>query len=135
MNAIFLEAYWNEGSPREQYRWYDDFVVSTEPIGPLTASANPTLIRTVGAPVAGWEVRVAEDPNGTKLAWVSGLISGTTNRINVSAQTGTFEGRHSGRQTLAAGPMYFCQVRQKNQDGTWSEWSGWHQPFFVTPGP
>ena len=134
MNAIFLEAYWNEGSPREQYRWYDDFVVSTEPIGPLTASANPTLIRTVGAPVASWEVRVAEDPNGTKLAWVSGLISGTTNRINVSAQTGTFEGRHSGRQTLAAGPMYFCQVRQKNQDGTWSEWNGWHQPFFVTPG-
>ena len=45
VNAVFLEAYWNSGSPANQYRWYDDFVVSTAPIGPLTATVNPTLIR------------------------------------------------------------------------------------------
>jgi hypothetical protein len=134
VNAIFLEAYWNEGSPQDQYRWYDDFVVSTQPIGPLTATVNPTLIRTVGAPMAGWEVRVVEGSEGTHPVWASGLISGLTNRVTVSTQTGAFEGRQSGRKTLTAGPMYFCQVRQRNQGGTWSEWSRWHQPFFVTPG-
>jgi hypothetical protein len=33
LNAVFLENYWNAGSPREQERYFDDFVVSTERIG------------------------------------------------------------------------------------------------------
>lgn len=33
VNAVFLENYWNAGSPRAQERYFDDFVVSTEPIG------------------------------------------------------------------------------------------------------
>ncbi len=32
-NAVFLENYWNEGSPKEQERYFDNFVVSTRPIG------------------------------------------------------------------------------------------------------
>ncbi len=33
INAVFLENYWNAGSPRTQERYFDGFVVSTERIG------------------------------------------------------------------------------------------------------
>jgi hypothetical protein len=33
INAIFLENYWNDGSPVAQERYFDDFVVSTRRIG------------------------------------------------------------------------------------------------------
>ena len=40
INAVFLEAYWNRGSPVDQSRWIDEFVVSTQPIGPARVSAE-----------------------------------------------------------------------------------------------
>lgn len=33
INVVFLENYWNNGSPQAQERYFDDFVVSTERIG------------------------------------------------------------------------------------------------------
>ena len=33
LNAVFLENYWNGGSPKEQERYFDDLIVSTQPIG------------------------------------------------------------------------------------------------------
>lgn len=33
INAVFFENYWNEGSPVEQKRWFDDIVIATVPIG------------------------------------------------------------------------------------------------------
>jgi hypothetical protein len=33
LNALFLENYWNAGSPTTQERYFDDFVVSETPIG------------------------------------------------------------------------------------------------------
>jgi hypothetical protein len=33
LNAVFLENYWNSGSPVAQERYFDNFVVSTQPIG------------------------------------------------------------------------------------------------------
>lgn len=33
INAVFLENYWNTGSPRIQERYFDEFVVSTQRIG------------------------------------------------------------------------------------------------------
>ena len=33
LNAILLESYWNTGSPADQERYFDDFVVSETPIG------------------------------------------------------------------------------------------------------
>ncbi len=33
INAIFLESYWNAGSPQLQERYFDDFVISTGRIG------------------------------------------------------------------------------------------------------
>jgi hypothetical protein len=33
INAVYLENFWNNGAPRSEARYFDDFVVSTEPIG------------------------------------------------------------------------------------------------------
>jgi hypothetical protein len=33
INTVFLENYWNDGSPKPQERHFDNFVVSTERIG------------------------------------------------------------------------------------------------------
>jgi len=40
INAIFIENYWNAGSPKEQERYFDNFVVSTERIGCLCESST-----------------------------------------------------------------------------------------------
>jgi hypothetical protein len=67
INAVFLEAYWNRGSPVDQNRWIDNFVISTKPIGPVVCPRNPVLIKT---PYRGpgkeraWEVQVAADAAG-----------------------------------------------------------------------
>ncbi len=37
LNAIFLENYWNSGSAQEQARYFDNVVVSTQPIGCLSS--------------------------------------------------------------------------------------------------
>lgn len=33
INAVFLENWWNSGSPQAQERYFDDFIVSSQPIG------------------------------------------------------------------------------------------------------
>jgi hypothetical protein len=33
INAVYLENYWNEGSPQPQDRYFDNFVIATERIG------------------------------------------------------------------------------------------------------
>jgi hypothetical protein len=108
INAVFLEAYWNDGAPTDLYRWYDDFVVSTKPIGPVTAAARPTLILASAAPC---DVEVAADSRGEKVVWAS-------------------KAPESGKVTLPValpvGPMYYCRVRNRG-----GEWSPWHAPFFV----
>ncbi|MBM3881660.1 MAG: hypothetical protein FJ387_18365 [Verrucomicrobia bacterium] len=134
VNAIFLEAYWNDGSPADQYRWYDDFVVSTHPIGPLTADPNPTLIRQPDPECHRWEAQIAADPQGAGLVWASGLLLGADRRVTVTAESGGFVGLAAGQSALPAGPMYFGRVRQRDATGEWSAWSGWHQPFWVASG-
>ncbi|MHC4738634.1 MAG: hypothetical protein ACYS9Y_06995, partial [Planctomycetota bacterium] len=34
INAVLFENYWNSGSPQLQERYFDNIVVSTQPIGP-----------------------------------------------------------------------------------------------------
>ncbi len=41
LNAVFLENYWNGGSPVAQERYLDDFVVSTQPIGCEGTNSQP----------------------------------------------------------------------------------------------
>ena len=132
INAILLEAYWNEGSPVDQYRWYDDFVVSTKPIGPLVSEANPTLIKMDDAVCAAWEAEISAGPEGRHVVWKSNIHLTGDNRLGVNSTTGAFIGKAAGKSALDTGPIYFCRVRQRGTDGAWSDWSGWHQPFRVS---
>lgn len=43
LNAVFLENYWNSGSPQAQDRFFDDFVVSTQRVGCADAAATGLL--------------------------------------------------------------------------------------------
>lgn len=43
INAIFIENYWNSGSPKEQQRYFDNFVVSTERIGCMCDGSDGAL--------------------------------------------------------------------------------------------
>jgi hypothetical protein len=36
INEVMLDCYWNGGSPKAQSRYYDNFVISTKRIGPVT---------------------------------------------------------------------------------------------------
>jgi hypothetical protein len=45
INAVFLENFWNQGSVKKQVRWFDDFVISTKPIGPILALKPATVVR------------------------------------------------------------------------------------------
>jgi|WetSurMetagenome_2_1015567.scaffolds.fasta_scaffold41032_3 hypothetical protein len=129
INAVFLEAYWNKGSPVAQCRWYDNFVISTKPIGPVTCPANPVLIKTPYAgpgAMAAWEAEVASDADGKQVVWQS-KPQGKEDRVTVDAKSGSFVGALAGKTALAPGATYGCRVRQQAAGGAWSDWSRWHQ--------
>jgi hypothetical protein len=144
INAVFLETYWNRGSPVEQSRWIDHFVISTEPIGPLVCPRNPTLVKTpfratrkdsTGALVA-WEteittvdgVGVGSAGEGERVVWRSTTL-GPEERVRVDGTTGEFTGVLRGDIRLAPNTTYRGRVRQRSGDGAWSDWSPWHQTF------
>ncbi|MCZ7644493.1 MAG: hypothetical protein M5U26_04285 [Planctomycetota bacterium] len=159
INAIFLEAYWNEGSPVEQCRWYDDFAVSTKPLGPLVAPPNPVLRKTPfrgaeGSKQGAWEAQLAERVEGAgdgaeaifkrlpdewghqagedawvRPVWASKPVAGAGLTVTADAAHGAFSGSLQGAEQLAPGKTYFCRCRQQDERGRWSEWSPWHQAF------
>jgi len=131
INAVFLEAYWNRGSPIDQSRWIDNFVVSTKPIGPVVCPRNPVLIKT---PYRGpgnarsWEVEIAADAAGKSVVWQSDQLIGS-DRVKAGGNTGHFVGPLSGKEQLEPSSIYYARVRQQSDAGQWSAWSPWHQPF------
>lgn len=130
INAVFLEAYWNEGSPVDQSRWIDHFVVSTQPIGPVVCPRNPVFKKT---PYIGpgsqraWSVEVAGGEE-RDVVWRSNQPQ-NENRVTVGTAEGSFVGALEGKQQLGAGKVYIVRVRQQGDDGSWSTWSDWHQSF------
>ncbi|MHC4406855.1 MAG: hypothetical protein ACYTG0_45140, partial [Planctomycetota bacterium] len=89
INAVFLETYWNSGSPVTQKRWIDNFVISTRPIGPIVCPRNPVLIKTPyqgPGKQAAWEVEIASDDHGGTLVWQSNRLT-MAERIKVSEDT------------------------------------------------
>ena len=135
INAVFLEAYWNKGSPVTQKRWYDNFVISTKPIGPVVCPRNPELTKTpYSGPgeQAGWEVELTDNPDRGTHVWKSKLLE-SERSIRIDTQQGKFAGVLSNRTLLAPDTMYFSRVRQKSTGGGWSNWSRWHQPFLTEP--
>jgi hypothetical protein len=142
INAVFLEAYWNKGSPVAQTRWLDNFVISTKPIGPVVCPPNPVLLKTAYSgpgKLAYWDVEVATDADGKDVVWKSKLCPAAKatddkpagDRVKVDAAAGQFTGSATGKDQLPAGVTCFCRVRQQNDAGQWSAWSRWHQPFVV----
>jgi hypothetical protein len=133
INAVFLETYWNAGSPVSQSRWIDNFVISTNPIGPVVTPPNPVLIKTPyygpGSQQA-WQVEVSADDSGASVVWRSGSIT-APDRVKVDAITGRFVGASAGKARLDGGKVYFVRVRQQSRSGEWSAWSAWHQPFRI----
>lgn len=133
INGVFLEAYWNKGSPVTQKRWYDNFVISTEPIGPAVCPRNPTILKT---PFRGtgtlqeWQLEIASDREGTNIVWRSHPVT-KDERVSVDASTGKFEGALAGQNRLAGNTVYYCRVRERGD--AWSEWSPWHQAFKTGP--
>jgi hypothetical protein len=131
INAVFLETYWNKGSPVTQSRWIDNFVISTQPIGPVVCSRQPTLIKTPYRGPGGqqvWQVEITAADRGENVVWKSGSIQ-AREKVDVSPDTGRFVGRLSGKTLLDAAEIYFLRVRQQSTNGMWSAWSPWHQPF------
>jgi hypothetical protein len=133
INAVFLEAYWNGGSPVTQSRWYDNFVIATKPIGPVVCPANPTVVKAPyhGTGKAGeWQVEVAADYEGRKVVYQSKRLP-PPNRVVINARNGRFVGALAAKAALASGETYFLRVRQSSTDGKTSNWSRWHQGFRV----
>jgi hypothetical protein len=133
INAVFLEAYWNKGSPVTQSRWYDNFVISTKPIGPVVCPPNPVAIKTPyrgPGEAGGWELEVAADCEGRAVVWRSKRLP-PGDRVKVDAAGGGFEDQLAGKDALESGKVYFLRVRQFGAGGAGSDWSRWHQPFRV----
>ena len=134
INAVFLESYWNEGASKTEKRYYDNFVVSTKPVGPVTCPVNPVLFKT---PYHGtgqqesWEVELATAFTGNEIVYKS-KVQGVNTGIIINTETGSFTGTLSGKTQLVSGVTYFCRIRQKGTGTNWSGWSRWHQPFKVS---
>lgn len=131
INAVFLEAYWNNGSPVAQYRWLDNYVISTKPIGPVVCPRNPVFIKTpyrANGESGGWELELTDNETNGVLVWKSNLIIDSRN-VEANSMTGNFRAHLTGKSELEPSTVYFSRVREKNSNGEWSAWSRWHQPI------
>jgi hypothetical protein len=131
LNAVFIENYWNAGSPVAQSRFFDDFVVSTAPIGLARSPLNPRVTKTIfhdpdsGDAQGAWQLQIASDLAGADVVWDSGVISGAGGSVIVSAATGAFSGSLAGHRALVADRLYALRVRQRDASGAWSAWAAW----------
>lgn len=133
INAVFLESYWNEGAVKTEGRWFDNFVISTKPIGPIVSPKNPILYKTPykgEGELAAWEVELASDFEGDDIVFQSSKM-GLDENLIIDVTSGLFTGTLEGKESLSSGQIYYSRVRQQNSFGNWSEWSRWHQPFQV----
>lgn len=109
INAVFLEAYWNDGSPVTQSRWFDHFVISTKPIGPLVCPDRPTVVATPyrgSGEDGGWQMEVATDVDGKDIVFQSTWLPAGNREKRVSSEIGTFSGSHAERTSLQHGKVF-----------------------------
>ncbi|MBN2289159.1 MAG: hypothetical protein JXQ83_07485 [Candidatus Glassbacteria bacterium] len=158
LNGMSWDCYWNGGSPVSQSRYYDDLVLSTEPVGPLRTGLNPELVKSAfsspdpEAAQAAWEVEVAravqrqpviaETVDGVvtryrpvdveaTVVWRAS-VAGGANTVSVDSLSGEFTGPLAGAASLEANVLHLVRVRQQDTAGNWSDWSAWHQGFATT---
>lgn len=132
INAVFLENFWNSGSSVAQERYFDDFVISTAPIGPAKSPLNPLVTKTTfkdpeaGDTQSAWQLQIASNLSGNDLVWESESILGEGLSIEVNDSNGTFQGSLSGTDRLLEEQLYALRVRQQGSSGQWSSWSPWN---------
>lgn len=128
INAVFIEAYWNKGSPVAQSRFVDHLVIATEPIGPVVVPCHPTFIRTsLATPEETWEVELATERGET--VWQSQKLSGDANTATVDSSTGTFVGGLLGKAALPPDSRFYFRIRSVSSP----EWSRYHQRIRTEP--
>jgi hypothetical protein len=125
INAVFLENYWNDGSVKQQARWFDDFVISPHSIGPILAAIPPVLTRTSALSATGWEVQLAADPEGRDIVWRSKPMPDDAMSLTVDSAGGEFAGSRAAKSALSAGQDYWARIRRRGEP----DWSPWHAPF------
>ena len=115
INAVFLENYWNQGAVKREARWFDNFIISTQPVGPVTALKPPTVFRTESTGSPGWEVEVATDPDARDIVWKSRPAEASAVSVTVDETHGSFTGSCEGRQALTAGATHWVRIRAVGQ--------------------
>ncbi len=151
-NGMQWDCYWNDGSPVAQSRFYDDLMLSTQPIGPARTGLNPVIVASVSPGSPAWEVEVAEavqrllvtaqtiDGVVTRhqppecdytVVW-KGAVLGEGTEVAVTGSNGEFVGPLAGRDVLNANTLHMVRIRQQDANGKWSEWSPWHAGFATT---
>jgi len=131
INAVFLENWWNSGSPVLQERYFDDFVISTSYIGLASSPLNPIVTKTAFHDSdsrdvqAAWQLQIASDLAGSDLVWDSGDIGGAGLRVAINTHRGKFQGSLTGAAKLLENHLYALRVRQQDSSGEWSSWSDW----------
>jgi hypothetical protein len=125
INAVFLENYWNDGSIKRQARWFDNFVVSTQGIGPILAASPPEITRTSADAATGWELEVASDLDGQDVVWRSKPTPAEAVTLIVDSTHGEFTGSDADKTALASGREYWTRIRRHGETG----WSPWNAPF------
>jgi hypothetical protein len=123
INVAMIDTYWNESSPVEGLRrWYDNVVLSTQPIG----CAVPTIQKSALTGQTAWEVEVAVDTPDHPAVWSSGTMTNAASEIQLSDDTGTFA---PGRGPCV-GPDDGLVMRARHQTAAgWSEWTEWVSLF------
>lgn len=138
INGVQWDCYWNSGSPVEQSRYYDNIVISTEPIGPAFSSANPVVRKSPfadtdpGDDQTAWRLQIAADEEGNDIVW-SGTIEGDGNETIVDNSTGSFQGSAAGWDRLPPGTPYRLRAAQRDSSLSWSDWSPWHSVLRTGP--
>ncbi len=118
INVAMIDTYWNGGAPQAGLkRWYDNVVVSTEPIG----CARFTVQKSGLSNQSAWQLQIARDTTQPAL-WDSGVMTGDGNAVDVSPETGSFS--PGTPPCLLPSSTYFMRARHA-QGEVWSEWSAW----------
>jgi uncharacterized protein YjdB len=110
LNALFLENYWNSGSPQEQERYFDNLIVSTQRIGcGFTPSAAAVSTVSVGPPnptvPANGTVQLSatlRDASGNTLTGRTVDWSSTNTTVATVSPSGLVTGRATGSAVVSA---------------------------------
>ena len=161
LNAFSWMAAWSPGSPKEQSRFFDDLILSTEPVGPARTGFNPVMVKAPfrdpdgGDHQQAWEVEVAqaaqkplvavktvdgvvtqhEPPQFTYTVVWRGTVPGEDSDVEVNSETGQFVGPLAGKPCLEPNTYHFVRLRQQDAADNWSSWSSWHAAFATTWDP